>query len=148
MCSEIRMEPSNSGKAQEHNVKTACLENSYEKSCPGRVTQWVRVSSPYAKVAGLLSGQGTYEKQRVNAGMSRATGRCFSLTLPIKINKLKIYLHEDTGHWNLPMGKNANNIYLDPYWSKTPSDSTDSGTESPLLAFISGWYTHLFTNIY
>ena len=33
--------------------------------CPGLVAQLVRVSSPYAKVVGLMPGQGTYKNQPV-----------------------------------------------------------------------------------
>ena len=34
---------------------------------PGQVARPVRASSPYAKIAGLIPGQGTYENQPVSA---------------------------------------------------------------------------------
>lgn len=40
----------------------------------------VRVSSPHAKVAGWISGQGTYRKQPMNAHLSRKTKWWFSLS--------------------------------------------------------------------
>ena len=38
-----------------------------DNACPGWVAQSVRASSQYAKVAGSIPGQGTYESQPTNA---------------------------------------------------------------------------------
>ena len=34
---------------------------------PGKFAQFVRTSSPYARVEGLIPGKGTYENQPMNA---------------------------------------------------------------------------------
>ena len=46
--------------------------------CPGRVAQWVRVSSRYTKVAGSMSSQNTYKKQPINIQISGTINRCLS----------------------------------------------------------------------
>ena len=63
---------------------------------PDWVAHWVRVSSQYTKVAGSISGQGTYKKQPMNAKIDETKNPCFSLSLPFslksinkKINKTK-----------------------------------------------------------
>ena len=50
---------------------------------PGFLAQLVRVSSQYAKVTGLISIQGTYKMQPMNAPIRGATNQC---TLPKSIN--------------------------------------------------------------
>ena len=49
---------------------------------PGRVAQLLRASSCYTEAVGLISGQGTYQKQLMNVHLSGATNRCFSLSPP------------------------------------------------------------------
>ena len=44
---------------------------------PGWVALWVRVLSPYAKVAGSISGQGTHRKQPMKAEIKRTTKSMF-----------------------------------------------------------------------
>ena len=48
-----------------------------------RYLNWLRVSSRYTNVVGLIPGQGTYKKQPMNASISGTTNRCFSLSLPL-----------------------------------------------------------------
>ena len=46
------------------NLLNCTLE---KQKLPGQVAQLVRALSRYAKVAGLISNQGTYKKQTMNA---------------------------------------------------------------------------------
>ena len=51
----------------------------------GQVAQLVRVSFPYAKVASLIFGQGTYKKQPMNTSIRGTANQCFSLSLSLPL---------------------------------------------------------------
>ena len=57
-----------------------CVSLNLRSTGPGHVAQLVRALSRYAKVLGLIPGQGTYENQPMNASISGTTNQCFSLS--------------------------------------------------------------------
>ena len=52
---------------------------------PGQVSQLVGVLSKHPKVAGLVSGQGTYRKQPM-AKISGTINQCFSLSVTVSLS--------------------------------------------------------------
>lgn len=72
-----------------HDLAAKAESASSTLSRPG--TQWVGVSSPHARAAGVTPGQGAYKQQPMSPQTSGTTNQCFSLSSPTPLNELNIF---------------------------------------------------------